>query len=270
VRILRVLSLGALCCGPLVPGVRAEDPAPARALVPVYTFDPIPGVNGSSWVTDFWVSNSGATEALVDGVLWDCFLPQCGAAHVEPGVTFRTEPQAFGDLHGALLYLDPSTAASVGFGLRFRDLSQQATTWGTELPVPRESAFRAAKFSLVDVPVTEGFRQTLRIYELDGTPREASVRARIYRIDPAHTQPYDDPDELLGEATLPLLFMPFDEVLVLHPGYAEVTNLGTLAPLGDAERLRIEIEPVTEGLRLWAFVTVIHNETQHATVITPQ
>jgi hypothetical protein len=34
--------------------------------------------------------------------------------------------------------------------------------------------------------------------------------------------------------------------------------------------VRLEVEPVTEGLRLWAFVTVVHNETQHATVISPQ
>jgi hypothetical protein len=36
------------------------------------------------------------------------------------------------------------------------------------------------------------------------------------------------------------------------------------------ERVRLEIEPVTDGLRLWGFVTVVNNETQHATVITPQ
>ena len=153
-RILRVLSFGVLCFGPLFSGARAEAP-PERALVPVFTFGTIPGVVGSSWATDFWVSNSGGTDAMVHGIFWDCFLPQCGAAQVEPGVTFRSGPRVFVALHGALLYLDPSTAASVGFGLRFRDLSQQARTWGTELPVPRESAFRAAKFSLVDVPVTE-------------------------------------------------------------------------------------------------------------------
>lgn len=254
----------------LLSGTLAAQESAQVVLVPVFTFDPIPGVNGSSWVTDLWVSNSGGTTATVDGLFWDCFLPQCGAAPVEPGVTFHTGLRAIGGLQGGLLYLDPATSGNVGFSLRFRDLSRQATTAGTELPLPRESAFRSGKFSLVDVPVTDGFRQTLRIYELDGTPREASVRVRVYRLDPAHTQPYDDPDELLGELVLPLQFHPVTGTLPEHPGYAQVAELSTLAPLGGAEHLRLEIEPVTAGLKLWAFVTVIHNETQHATVITPQ
>jgi hypothetical protein len=136
--------------------------------------------------------------------------------------------------------------------------------------VPRENAFHASAFTLLDVPVDVGFRQTLRIYDIDGTPREASVRIRVFRLDPSRGQPFGEADELLGETTVPLAFASDGLVPPLHPGYAEVTDLSTLAPLGDAERLRLEIEPSTPGSKLWAFVTVIHNETQHATVITPQ
>lgn len=32
----------------------------------------------------------------------------------------------------------------------------------------------------------------------------------------------------------------------------------------------LEIEPVTPGLRYWAFVTVTNNATSHVTTITPQ
>ena len=264
-RLAAAIAAFGLLSGTLV----AQEPVQV-ALVPVFTFDPIPGANGSSWVTDLWVSNSGSTSATVDGLFWDCFIPQCGALGVEPGVTLKTEPRGVDNLQGRLLYLDTATAGNVDFSLRFRDLSRQATTAGTELSVPRENAFHAEKFSLVDVPVVEGFRQTLRIYELDGTPREASVRVRTFRIDPAHTQPNVDPDVLLGEMVLPLQFQPVLEPRPERPGYAQVSGLSTLAPLGDAEHLRLEIEPVTPGLELWAFVTVIHNETQHATVITPQ
>ncbi len=265
----RRLAAGIFAFGLLSGALAAEEPFQV-VLVPVFAFDPVPGVNGSSWVTDFWVSNSGATDASVDGVFWDCSLPGCGAAFVEPGVTFHTALRVIDSLQGGLLYLDPATAGNVGFSLRFRDLSRQATTGGTELPLPREGAFRSGKFSLVDVPVTDGFRQTLRIYELDGTPREADVRVRTYRIDPSHAQPYDDPDELLGETVVRLQFRPVLGPRPEHPGYAQVSDLSILAPLGDAERLRLEIEPATPGLRLWAFATVIHNETQHATVITPR
>jgi len=268
------LGAPVLALGLAAAAASAEEPVPLRVLVPVFAAEPVPGVNGSSWATELWLSNPGRKTVAAYGVSWECMIPECGfaPAPVEPGRTFRPGLLgAEGGLRGALLYLGPENAGDLAFALRFRDLSRQRSTWGTELPVPRESAFHEGAFSLVDVPVVEGFRQTLRIYEIDGTPRAASVRVRTFRLDPSRSEPTGGPDELLGEAELPLDFgavlggVPPD-----HPGYAEVTDLSTLAPLGDAERLRLEIEPTTPGLKLWAFVTVIHNETQHATVISPQ
>jgi hypothetical protein len=268
----RVLAAAAFALGVLATGLRAEEPPSSRVLLPVYTASPIPGVNGSSWTTDFWISNSGPGTVEVEGIGWECSLPSCGnlPAPIGPGVSFR--PIVLGEeggLQGVVLYPNAAGAEHLGFGLRFRDLSRQSTTGGTELPTPGESDFWSTAFSLVDVPVRDGFRQTLRVYELDGTEREASVRVRVFRLDPSHTQPDDEPDVLLGEAVVPLAFAPPFAVPPYHPGYAEVTDLSTLAPLGDAESLRIQIEAVTPGLKLWAFVTVIHNETQHATVISP-
>ena len=267
-RSIRRLALGlSLAALPAFPSSAAPI---EKVLVPVYASEPLPGVNGSLWTTDLWVSNSGEEVSMVGGIVWDCLLPECfSPAPLPPEVTIRTAPLAVEALRGTLLTVDSDQPAQTAFGLRFRDLSRQATTWGTELPLPREGAFRSSRFSLVDVPVTEGFRQTLRIYELDGTPRSALVRIRLFRIDPDRHSVSGDPDTLLGEAVRTLSFTPPDD-LIDHPGYAEVTDLSAIAPLGDAERLRIEIEPDTPGLRLWAFVTVIHNETQHATVISPQ
>ncbi len=239
-------------------------------LVPVYAVEPLPGVNGSSWTTDLWAANWGAEVADVDGLLWDCFLPQCGAAPIAPDVSFGSAPRTGGALHGALLRLESAKADSVGFHLRFRDLSRQARTAGTELPMPPDTAFRNSKFSLLNVPVEESFRRTLRIYELDGTEREARVIVRLFRSTTTFGHPNGTPDLLLGEATLNLAFQAPGIFGVENPGYAELTDLSSIAPLGDAESLRIEIEPASDGLKLWAFVTVIHNESQHATVISPQ
>ena len=258
----------------LVTAASSAETAPAqRILIPVFTAEPIAGVNGSSWITDLRLSNSGDAEVLVNGVVWECAIPECGflPAPLQPGVTMNADLEMLdGGLRGFLIDVDDAGAESLGLGLRFRDLSRQATTWGTELPTPRESEFRASKFSLVDVPVSEGFRRTLRIYELDGTPREATVRIRIYAIDTANDQPSGSPDVLLGETERALAFFDSPVEPSGYPGYAEVTDLSTIAPLGDAESLLIEIEPASEGLKLWAFVTVIHNESQHATVISPQ
>ena len=117
--------------------------------------------------------------------------------------------------------------------------------------------------------MTAGFRHVLRIYELDAREREASVRVRMYRIVPENREPNATPDPLLGQAVVGLRF-PLPQLLDAHPGYAAVSDLSTIAPLGNEDRVRLEIEPVTPGLRIWAFVTVVNNETQHATVITPQ
>ncbi len=264
-RVWILILVGVVLTVPLI----AEEAIPV--LIPVFASPPVPGVNGSSWTTDLFVSNGGDAVATVTGIVWDCLLPEClDPAPVPSGVTIQTGPLTVDGIHGALVYLEPATAAAVHFGLRFRDLSRQATTWGTELPLPRGEAFRQSRFSLVDVPVTAGFRQTLRIYELDGTPREASVRVRVYGIQRDRHVLSGEPDTLLGEAELPLTFTPFGTEKPDRPGYAQVTDLSTIAPLGNAESVRIEIEPVTEGLHLWAFATVIHNETQHATVISPQ
>lgn len=262
---LAVLALSAPAAG-----ARAQEPELRKVLVPLFVYEPLPGAYGSLWITDFWVGNAGSEIELVYGLVWSCFLPECiGApAPIEPGVTMHTGVQSSFGTRGAFVHVPADGGDSIRFGLRFRDLSRQATTWGTELPLAREDAFRGS-LSLVDVPVTSGFRQTLRIYELEGVEREALVRVRSYRLEPSHSEPFDPPDPLLGEVVLTLTFAP-TEFPPENPGFAIVTDFSAIADLGDAERIRIEIEPVTPGLRLWAFVSVAHNETQHATVITPQ
>jgi len=279
-RPLTRIALSALVLAAVSPALRLHGQAPQgppqppqeRVIVPVYTPEPIPGVNGASWTTDLWIANQGTDAATVFGVFWDCMIPECGfvPALVDPGRTFQPHLlDEAGAAHGEILYLEQAAQDDVRFGLRFRDLSRQGATWGTELPVPREEDFRR-RFSLVDVPVEEGFRQTLRIYSLDRIEDVDEVIVRVYRLDPSLDQPSGDADQLLGTSTLSLAYAPLYGSTPIHPGYAEVTDLSTLAPLGDAQRIRLEIEPVAASLRLWAFVTVIHNDTQNATVITPQ
>jgi hypothetical protein len=264
-----LLPVLALALAALPPRRVSAEPI-EKILIPVYA-DEAPGVNGSLWTTDLWVSNSGDSFATARGIVWDCLLPECYLpAPLPPEITIRTAPLAIEGMRGTLVSIEADHPEQTGFGMRFRDLSRQATTWGTELLVPRQGAFRSSRFSIIDVPVTEGFRQTLRIYELDGTPREALVRVRLFRLDANRHWVSEGPDELLGEAVRTLSFTPAADDLIEYPGYAEISDLTVIDPLDGAERIRVEIEPVTEGLRLWAFVTVVHNESQHATVISPQ
>lgn len=254
--------------------VAATLPAQAQVyekiLLPVVAEERLAGAFGSSWVTEIRVLNRGPEVVEVFGIVPRCYFECNDPAVLNPGVTFR--PKIFfagGGLQGVFLHAPAGFASQLSFGLRFRDLSRQSQTWGTELPAVREATFRADKVSLIDVPLTSGFRQVLRIYELDATERQALVRVRMYRIAPDNQEPNGTVDPLLGESVVPLQF-PSPRIPDAHPGYAAVSDLSTIAPLGNATRVRLEIEPVTPGLRLWAFVTVVNNETQHATVITPQ
>jgi hypothetical protein len=55
------------------------------------------------------------------------------------------------------------------------------------------------------------------------------------------------------------------------PAYAEIADLVEAFPqIAAYERLRIRIEPLTPGMRYWAFVTITDNMTQHVTVVSPQ
>lgn len=267
IRTLRVLLTVALpVAGPLA----AQTPRYEKILLPVVVDEPLAGAFGSSWVTDIRVLNRGPVAVEVFGITPTCYFECSDPAILNPGVTFR--PRIFfaaGGLQGVFLHAPAGYADYLSFGIRFRDLSRQSQTWGTELPSVREGSFRSDKVSLIDVPLTIGFRHLLRIYELDARERQASVRIRMYRIAAENREPNGTPDRLLGESTIYLRF-PSPQILDGHPGYAAVSDLSSIAPPGDATSVRLEIEPVTPGLRLWAFVTVVNNETQHATLITPE
>ncbi len=265
---MRIALAAAAVIGAAVPAVSAGEDL-QKILVPIYVRQPLPGNFGSLWTTELWLSNAGPEFANTGGYEWDCSTPNCyDAPPVAPGATFR--PRAFpapAGFQGSFLFLDVTTAAQVRLALRFRDLSRQDSTWGTEVPAPRDTDFQSGVTHLIDVPLTEGFRQTLRIYELDPTPRNARVRVRLYALDATATEP----GEVLGDSKVAdfevaLRFVPGT---ASHPGYAEVSDLPARLISQGVDRVRIEVEPATAGLKLWAFATIIHNETQHATVVTP-
>lgn len=258
-----------------IPAVALPRPSSTfeKLLIPVFLQQPLPGAFGSSWATDFWISNGG--DAPVDfggGIDFGCSFPPCppDGARLNPGVTFRPRvlPRPDG-LQGTFVLADARYSAALSFALRFRDLSRQSQTWGSEIPVIREGEFRPDKLFLVDIPLTEGFRQILRVYSLVDDGTAAFVRVRAFRIRPEQDLPAAPPDDFLGEGVFQLQFISpgFPSGA---PGYLAIFDLGMIARVAGVERIRLEIEPATQGLRLWAFVTVVNNETQHATVITPQ
>lgn len=247
-------------------GLSQGSPPFERLLVPVSVSTPLAGAFGSLWSTDVWMTNDGDVPvAIVGGLDTGCNFPVCEIdPRVQPRATFR--PRLFertDGLQGTFIVVEAGRADQLSVGLRFRDLSRQSGTWGTAVPVVHEREFRSGRYSLVDVPLLDGFRSVLRVYELNDTGRNALVRVRMYAIDPSRRLPGSPPDRLIQDAVFSLRFLSPGSASGA-PGYLAVDYV----PIG--ERVRLEVEPVTDGLRLWGFVTVVNNETQHATVISPQ
>jgi hypothetical protein len=250
----------------------ASDIQYDKMLIPFFLRQPLPGKLGSLWTTEAWIRNDAAQAVDIQSYEYGCLLPEgCfPMPPTPPGISFR--PLLAGSppgIQGHFLFVDRRFSSEVSIALRVRDLSRESMTWGTEVPVVREEEFRTGKLTLLDIPTGGGFRQVLRIYDLDGT-RAAQVTVRVYGLNPALTNPFlaSAPDPLLGQSLVSFQ-IPDASFSPIYPGYIEVSDLSTIATLSGTERVRIEIEPVTPGLQYWAFVTVVNNDTQHLTVISP-
>jgi hypothetical protein len=115
----------------------------------------------------------------------------------------------------------------------------------------------------------------LRVYDPFQTPN-AQVIVRFWAewlVNNVGAAPgSSQPPQILGTRTLTLHVRPTASSEVnVEPGYAEFPiNRDVLSNLpAYSSNIVVEVEPVTPGLRFWAFVTVTDNETQHVLTITP-
>lgn len=236
-----------------------------RILLPVF-LNPgveLPGAFGSRWVTDLVGFNDSARHVKVTQTpLFACGLPEGCPQPADAKSTFRMQlnPPTSQGL-GQLLYVERAGSQAVTFNLRIQDLSRQSLTWGTELPVVRESDVFSTSLILLNVPLESRFRQALRIYDFDGELGR-TVRLRIYEGDSSPA--LVDSIVSLGSA---LPAQEFPE----RPGQAQIGDLVIeFTQLLSADRVRIQIDPSSPGVRFWAFLSITNDETQHVTTITPQ
>ena len=219
-----------------------------RVLLPV--FIPItPGAFSSQFVSRFTMLNKSDSPLSVYGVAFPCFI-ECPAP--ETMATTLNKDDAVTNLRqtghpGTFLFVPKGRGDDFTGTLRVQDMSRQSETWGTEIPIVRDRDFTTGTTNLLDVPLHEGFRETLRVY----AATDGLVRARVYETA--------DSPGLLSEQIIPLRAPQG----IHDPGYGEL-GLYIAGNVG-----RIEIEPLTPGLRYWAFVSITNNATQSITTITP-
>lgn len=236
----------------LVPSLRAE-----KVLLPILS-KPAPGALGSRWETEvrMLVASEGELDVFPLLDCWLCEVPRNVA--FDPPLWFQQPSHP----PGAVIYLQGDAADDVFFSLRVRDVSHSGDR-GTEIPVIRENELFTRSLHLPDVPIEPGFRQTLRVYDADAKPG-AAVRIRIFGEG---TQP-------LVDISTPFHFSPAHNPNLqqnVTPGYIQLNRLSDTYPaLAAEDRVRIVIDPLTAGLRFWAFATLTSDATQHLTLVTPQ
>jgi hypothetical protein len=228
-----------------------------RVLIPV-SVSPrsVPGAHGSEWKGELWIYNPNQAEALVRTHLWLCPITCPRGSFTVPAGGALALPQD-GPI---ILQISPGAGApfsGLALNARIYDASRQNEDWGTEIPIVTESEFLTRNW-LVNIPIEVGFRNTLRIYEWGATDA-TDVDVRL--VD-------QQTGAVLAERRHQLL-----PVLTYGHFYAFAYLQGDFSLLlpesEQSSRVAMEISSPGGG-RLWAMVSVTHNETQRVTLVTPQ
>jgi hypothetical protein len=131
----------------------------------------------------------------------------------------------------------------------------------TELPVVRESEFREGKIQIVGVRMDDGFRKTLRLYGLDGS-HPTAVRVKVFDLT-SSTPAYEHEYSLMPQAGVDASGRD------LLPTFNMECDLSDY--VGNYEHpVRVEIESMTPGSKIWGFVSVTNNVTQHFYTVVPR
>ncbi|MCU1230788.1 MAG: hypothetical protein JWO97_3672 [Acidobacteria bacterium] len=253
------LSLAAFAVEPV--NIELDRAKYEQLLVPMYSIQIVPGANGSLWETEFTGRNGGASQALAFQRTGEGIEPTALASgqtfHIRPSRDYQNPANP-----GVFLYVDKEHAATISFALRLREWSQPADF--VELPVVRERDFSSTTTELLEVPTSTATRAQLRIYGASSPTGRGDVIVRMFSAD--NTKLFEQTLSLTpagGVATIPSATAFSD-----NPAYAELPNL--TANFTGRGNVRVEIEPVTAGLRYWSFISVTNNATQRVSLITPQ
>jgi hypothetical protein len=227
-----------------------------RVLVPIAINGELRGEYGSIFRSQLAISNASPESVRILGAGGSCDVSGCDPrGGVGPNAT------AYFDEYGTLLDVSDEDGGKLRYILRVYDLSRRYSTWGSSIPVVREQEAFSGSFGITDIPNEDGFRSMLRVYSFSES-RGGEFRLRVYGV-PAVTNIPSSPDVLIADTTYSFAKTPVTLAPVVE---LPLRTFFTGQPYG---RFRVEIEPISVELRLWAVASVTNNETQHITILTP-
>lgn len=252
-------------------GEDEQPPPPPPAawnmrLLPVIGAD-VPGTGGSLWRTEV-TALIDADSLVVLPTLCD-FDHGHGCAGVPTPPVRRPFNAAERHLAGFLptaigqfVYVREELDPNLHFNIRVYDVARQEQTAGAEVPIPRQEDFVGGLVSIPGIPVAPQYRHTLRIYDRDAR-NGGQVQIRLYanqETTPRVTFVRSLTVPAGARTTTPLN-------LPTHPGVIQL-ELGQHIALAGLQSVRVDIEPLDAGLRLWSFVSVTNNDTHHVTTFS--
>jgi hypothetical protein len=259
---MRSLSLVVLLLTAAASAQAAEEYT--RLLVPVVA-NQVRGANGSVWTTEWTAHNASVGSVYIGGPFPFLSLsPPFQDSEVKAGETKRLFlMESRPGLDGAFVFVPPNSDDTLSMSLRVRDISVNAQSYGTSIPLVPEPAFKSF-VRLIDVPTDPAYRATLRIYSWDDVPQ--TVRVSVFAA--SGTTPLEQYDVLLMENDLNLLSQEIE-----RPAYVQLDPLSA-AVRAAGPKVRIEISNLGEIVSpppppIWAFVSISHNETQQVTTVLP-
>ncbi len=247
-------------------GLFAQDvPADLEArLVPLAVRD-VPGAFGSRWSATL-VGLNGRDGVLVYGLNYvNPVLP------LPAGLPWSASPIPTRDFEapGSIIYVPKEASDDVNMAIVIR---QDGASLPDEIsmPVVRQSEFVSRPIYFLGLQDNVDERTHLRVYSLDLHLSRIAVRFQILAPNAQFTW------RVVHDATIDLdvkqrtSLWPYDRPLPVRPWATQIA----LDPLFDASRSSgpyiIVLTPLTDGAKLWAFVSETDNTTQHIQLMFSQ
>jgi hypothetical protein len=237
-----------------------RDEAPSEAFFERILFPVLvntPGGHGSQWRSEAVIANPGPwfIETFNNIRPIACPTTPCGE-RFSPGEYAKFSGTDFP--HGVALLVPRNDAAAMSFGLRVRDVSRVAESFGSEIPVVRESEMSiGSTLTLLDVPVDPRYRTKVRIYGLN-------IRAN-HSVEGRLTTLRTGVEGSRNTTRFTMNTQCADYTCSISPAYAEVD-----LPTGEqGQRVNVYVDVDAPGSLTWAFASVTNNVTQQVTIVAP-
>jgi hypothetical protein len=218
-----------------------------------------PGAHGSAWRSENIVRNDAVVDASTVPLIWDGFsVPEAQFLTAIPAGERAGMPEQEQD-GGSYLYVPRGLEKWLTYSSHIVDRSRSDSDRGSELPVVRAED-TSAEIRLPDIPLRPLYRAHLRVYDFDtGAPR--NIRIVVTKEDGTNV--------FIDRRIFSTFECVTEPCFAPAPPYA-IVELSAIPELANAGDVDISVRSETNDARLWAFVSVSNNTTQHVTMYTPQ